>query len=789
MRRGAKQYTMSHYVEKIEKYSLPLIPMRGVVAFPVIPVNFEVSRDFSIAACEAANLGDGLAFLVTQRDIATDQPAEADLYAVGTVVKIKQFLKLPEGNCRVIAEGICRAQITEFRLPDGENGYYSAEVLGKTVSVEADGGVKGEALMREVEGLFDTFAKNLPKVSSELILTVKSLRSPGLLADFIACNLLINFADKQQILEVYDPIKRLETLAVVLEKETDILKTELKIRKKVREQIEDNQHEYYLREQLKAIQNELGYGGDGDAEIDEYYEKIEKAGLPKEVEEKLIKEVKKMAKTPFNSAESGVLRNYLDTCLEIPWTKKSRDRLDIATAKKILDRDHDGLKKVKERILEYLAVKELNPELKHQILCLVGPPGVGKTSVAISIASAMKRKYVRVSLGGVRDEADIRGHRKTYIGSMPGRIIQAMVDAKVRNPLILLDEIDKLTRDAHGDPSSALLEVLDSEQNKTFRDHFIELPLDLSDCFFIATANTLDTIPRPLIDRMEIIELQTYTPHEKLMIAVNHLIPKQLKRYGMNKRMLKIEDSAINEIIEYYTREAGVRNLEREISALCRKAAKKIVEGQCKHCVITAENLHEYLGHRKLKPDTVEKEDEVGVVNGLAYTEVGGDLLKIEVATMPGSGKIELTGSLGEVMKESARIAVSYIRSKSAALNIDPDFYKNKDIHIHVPEGAVPKDGPSAGVTLVTALTSELTGKPVRQDVAMTGEVTLRGKVLAIGGLKEKTMAAYTAGVKTVLIPEDNKNDLEDIDPLVREKLEFIPCSDVAEVLQNAIRF
>ncbi len=780
---------MSHFVEKIEKYSLPLIPMRGVVAFPVIPVNFEVSRDFSIAACEAANRGDGLVFLVTQRDIATDKPGEGDVYTVGTVAKIKQFLKLPDGNARVIAEGICRAQITAFSAPDDSTKHYSAEVLGKTLTLMDEDSVRTEALVREVNTLFDVFSKNLPKVSTELILTVKSLRSPGLLSDFIACNLLISPEDKQQILEVYDPIRRLETLAVVLEKETDILLTEMKIRKKVREQIEDNQHEYYLREQLKAIQNELGYGGDGDAEIDEYFEKIEKAALPKEVEEKLIKEVKKMAKTPFNSAESGVLRNYLDTCLEIPWTKKTRDRIDVSTAQKILDRDHDGLSKVKERILEYLAVKQLNPELKHQILCLVGPPGVGKTSVAISIAEAMKRKYVRVSLGGVRDEADIRGHRKTYIGSMPGRIIQAMVDAKVKNPLILLDEIDKLTRDAHGDPSSALLEVLDSEQNKTFRDHFIELPLDLSDCFFIATANTLDTIPRPLIDRMEIIELQTYTPNEKLMIAVNHLIPKQLKRYGMNKRMCKIEDSAISEIIEYYTREAGVRNLERELSALCRKAAKRIVEGQCKTCVITAENLHEYLGNRKLKPDTVEAEDAVGVVNGLAYTEVGGDLLKVEVATMPGTGKIELTGSLGEVMKESARIAVSYIRAHADKWGIDPDFYKTKDIHIHFPEGAVPKDGPSAGVTMVTAMVSELVGKPARADIAMTGEVTLRGKVLAIGGLKEKTMAAYLAGAKTVLIPKDNEKDLSDIDPLVKDSLTFIPCEDAAEVLQNAIRF
>lgn len=773
-------------MEKIDKYTLPVVPMRGIVAFPVIPINFEISRDFSINSCEEANKNDGLVFLVAQKDIGVEKPTENDLYTIGTVAKIKQFLKLPEGNARVIAEGICRAQITDLRI-DGSS--YTADVLGKTIMVADDGGVKGEALVREVNTVFENFAKNLPKISTELMLTVKSLKSPGLLADFIACNLLINYDDKQQILEIYEPLRRVETLAVILEKETDVLNTEMMIRRKVRSQIEENQHEYYLKEQLKAIQSELGYGSEGDAEIDEYLEKIEKAALPKEVEEKLVKEVKKMAKTPYNSAESGVLRNYLDTCLEIPWTKKTKDRVDIDAARKILDRDHDGLKDVKDRILEYLAVKKLNPELKNQIICLVGPPGVGKTSIAISVAQAMKRKYVRVSLGGVRDEADIRGHRKTYIGAMPGRIINAIVEAKVRNPLILLDEIDKLTRDAHGDPSSALLEVLDGEQNKSFRDHFIELPIDLSECFFIATANTLDTIPRPLIDRMEIIELQTYTPNEKVSIAVNHLIPKQLKRYGMNKRMLKIEESAIREIIEYYTREAGVRNLEREISAVCRKAAKKIVETDVKTCVVNSENIHEYLGHRKLKPDVISAENEVGVVNGLAYTEVGGDLLKIEAAALPGSGKLELTGSLGDVMKESAHIAISYIRAKSKELSIDPDFYKTKDIHIHVPEGAVPKDGPSAGVTLVTAIASELSGKPVRNDIAMTGEVTLRGKVLPIGGLKEKTMAAYTAGVKSVFIPADNEADLEDIDPIVRENLEFIPCTDVSQVLEKAIIF
>ncbi|MDD4772124.1 MAG: endopeptidase La [Eubacteriales bacterium] len=774
---------MSRFTEKLEKMELTVIPMRGLVAFPAIPLSFEIERGPVSEACEAADRHDDYIFLVSQKDISAEKPTSEDLYEVGTVSKIKQFLKLPEGNIRIVIDGLCRATVLRY---DTEGEHLRAEVMCKTISIGSNGGVRGEALIQEVLTVFDNFIELLPKVSHELLLAVKSIKSPGLLADFIACNILIQYADKQKIIEEFDPLRRLELLAVIMEKEAELLKTEASIHKRVRAQIDGNQREYYLREQLKVIQNELGYNSEPDSEIDEYYEKIQAANLPDDVREKLNKEVRKLAKTAYSSAESGVLRNYLDVCLEIPWLKTSKDRIDVEAARKILDRDHDGLEKVKERILEFMAVKQLNPEIKNQILCLVGPPGTGKTSVAQSIASAMKRKYVRVSLGGVRDEADIRGHRKTYVGSMPGRIINAVVQAGTRNPLILLDEIDKLTRDSHGDPASALLEVLDGEQNKAFRDHFIEMPIDLSECMFIATANTLDTVPRPLIDRMEVIELSSYTRHEKLSIAKNHLTVKQFKRHGLNKRTLKISDDVLLEIIDFYTREAGVRNLEREIGKICRKAAKEIIETGVKRCVITGDNLHTYLGSRKILPEKISADNEIGIVNGLAFTELGGDILKIEVAVLDGTGKIELTGSLGDVMKESARTAISYIRAHAKSLNIDPDFYKTKDIHIHVPEGAVPKDGPSAGITIMTALASELSGRPVRRDIAMTGEMTLRGRVLAIGGLKEKTMAAYTAGAKTVLIPEDNECDLSEIDSVARSSLEFVLCRNANDVLINA---
>ena len=562
------------------------------------------------------------------------------------------------------------------------------------------------------------------------------------------------------------------------------MEIESKIRQRVNSRMNRNQREYYLREQIKVIQEELG---EGASDTEEFAARIREAKLPPEVAAKLNKENDKLAKIPYGAAEATVIANYLDTCLEIPWNTTTKDRVQFSAVQKVLDADHTGLEKVKERIVEYIAAKQFSPELRNQILCLVGPPGVGKTSIASSIAKAMNRKYVRLSLGGVRDEADIRGHRKTYIGAMPGRIINALTQAGVKNPLILLDEIDKLTRDTHGDPTSALLEVLDAEQNKSFRDHFVELPFDLSDCMFLATANSLESIPRPLLDRMEIIELGIYTKSEKIAIAKNHLIPKQFKRHGMTKKMLRITDDALTEIIDYYTREAGVRNLERKIATLCRKAGKIFLEKEIKALTINAADVKDYLGVRKLLPEQIEECDEVGTVNGLAYTELGGTLLRVEVAILEGTGKIETTGSLGDVMKESAQIAVSYVRSVAKEYGIPTDYYKTKDIHIHFPEGATPKDGPSAGVTMVTALISALTGRAVCRDVAMTGEISLRGKVLAIGGLKEKTMAAYTAGVRTVLIPHDNLRDLEEIDPTARQSMTFVPCKIAQDVLSVAL--
>ncbi|MBQ4042632.1 MAG: endopeptidase La, partial [Clostridia bacterium] len=709
---------MPNFIEKIEKLSLPVVPLRGLVAFPSLPINFELVRDISVSACNAALDADMYIFLVSQKELDVEVPEAKDLYTVGTVAKIRQTLKTSEGHLRVIAEGMCRATAVSYFMSDA---HLNADVLSKTVSLDrtTGGDIKVEALMSEVLHALDDMIRHIPSSTDDLVLAAKSLKNPGLLADFIAANILVRLEDKQQILQEYDPLKRLERLAILLDSEAELLRTEARIHQRVREQIDENQKEYYLREQIKVIQGELGM--DSADEVEEYYAKIAKASLPKEIEEKLLKEVARLNKTQYGSPEASVLRTYLDTCLEIPWTKMSRDRIDVAAAKKVLDADHDGLAKVKDRILEYIAVRQLSPDLKSQILCFVGPPGIGKTSLASSIARAMKRKYVRVSLGGIRDEADIRGHRKTYIGAMPGRIVNALTQAGTRNPLILLDEIDKMCSDAHGDPASAMLEVLDTEQNKTFRDHFVELPLDLSECLFIATANTLETVPRPLIDRMEIVELSTYTKNEKLSIAKNHLLPKQLKRHGLTKRMLRLTDDAITEIIDGYTRESGVRNLEREIGAVCRKAARRIVENGDKSIVVRRENVAEFLSARKILPDRIYDSDPIGIVNGLAYTEVGGDLLRIETLIMDGTGKLELTGSLGDVMKESAHLAVSYIRAHAAELGVAPDFYKTKDIHIHVPEGAVPKDGPSAGVSILTSLTSALSGRPVYRDIAMTG--------------------------------------------------------------------
>ena len=775
---------MPNYIEKAEKLNLPVLPLFGTVAFPSITISLETSTDTATAAVRAANEGNTYVLLLSAREVnGLDQTPDDEnaFYEVGTVAKIKQTIKTGEESLRIIAEGASRAQVVSLSRTGKQ---LRADVICKTVMIEDNGGLKGEAYRHEAISVLEGMLRHVPAVSQEMLGLARTIKNPGLLADFIAAHVLVKYEAKQAVLSSFEPLRRLEVLVTELERERRMHEIEAELNVKLREQIEQHQRENYIREQMHLLQNELGEGG---SDSDDYYRRIMEAKLPSEVEAKLLKENERLAKAPFGSAEAAVGRNYLDVCLELPWNKTTRDRLDVKAAKKILDADHDGMDKVKDRILEFLAVKQLNPELRNQILCLVGPPGVGKTSIGASIARAMKRKYVRVSLGGVRDEADIRGHRKTYIGAMPGRIINALTQAGVRNPLILLDEIDKLTHDAHGDPASALLEVLDAEQNKTFRDHFIELPIDLSDCLFIATANTLQTVPRPLIDRMEIIELPIYTRHEKLAIAENHLLPKQLKRHGLTRRALKLSREAICEVIDYYTREAGVRNLERAIGDLCRKAARRMVEEGIKRVVIDAEDVSRYLGPRKALPEQIEEQNQVGIVNGLAYTELGGDLLRVEVAVLEGTGKIELTGSLGDVMKESARIAVSYIRSIAKEMGIDPDFYKNKDLHIHFPEGAVPKDGPSAGVTMVTALISALSGRPVRRELAMTGEVTLRGRVLAIGGLREKTMAAYSAGVTHVVIPADNMRDLDKLDPVVREALTFIPCKTVTEVLDAAL--
>ena len=772
---------MPGYIENTEPVTLPVIALRGTVAFPKMTINFEAGDESSTTAAKAAAASSSFLFLTSHNEyLEGDENPEFPYYRFGTVVRIKQMIRTPEGQTRIIAEGLVRAAVNSYRTI---LGYTEADLVCTHVNITPDAAARSKAAVRELRRAAEKNMRMLPAESSDLLQTVRTFKDPGALADFIAAHILVRPADKQAVLECVDPFARAEVVLGILAEEVVVMEEESLIRKRVSARMNRHQKEYYLREQIKVIQEELGEGDD----VAEFAEKIQSLSLPREVEAKLTKENDRLAKTPFGSAEATVLANYLDTCLSIPWNATTKDRLSFSAVQKVLDADHNGLEEVKERIVEYIAAKQLNPELNNQILCLVGPPGVGKTSIASSIARAMNRKYVRISLGGVRDEADIRGHRKTYIGAMPGRIVTALIQAEVKNPLILLDEIDKLTRDSHGDPTSALLEVLDGEQNKNFRDHFVELPFDLSDCVFIATANDLGSIPKPLIDRMEIIELSTYTKREKLAIAKDHLIPKQLKRHGMTKKMLKISDDALVEIIDYYTREAGVRNLERTIATLCRKAGKKMLETEVKSVTVKASDIKGYLGERKLLPETIDAEDPVGCVNGLAYTELGGSLLKVEVAILDGTGKIETTGSLGDVMKESAQIAVSYVRSVAKEFGIPTDFYKTKDIHIHFPEGAIPKDGPSAGVTMVTALISALTGRAVRRDVAMTGEISLRGNVLAIGGLKEKTMAAYSAGVKTVLIPEENMRDLAKIDPMARDNLHFIPCRKATDVLQAAL--
>ena len=775
-----KERKMAKNIDQTERTVLPVLAVRETVAFPAYTVSFELDDELFMAAAEAAVELNSPVLLCAVKEGNAGKPAIQTLSRIGTIARIRQFVRNEDGTAKVVADGIARVKVTDFTR-------FANYICGTAITKESSGKknpINTQAYCRAIISEAEILAALMPEGSEQLITQAKTYEDPDALIDFIAINFLPKNKDRQRLLECFDIKKRTELTTAFLKSETDIILCELKVHKKVRGNLNQNQKEFYLREQIRVIREELGEDDDND----EFAEKIYSLKAPDEIKSKLFKELDRMSKMPFGSAEATVCRTYLDTCLEIPWETRTQDRTDVAAASKILDADHDGLRKVKDRILEFLAVKQLNPELKNQILCLVGPPGVGKTSIGASIARATKRKYVRVSLGGIRDEADIRGHRKTYIGAMPGRIVNALIEAKSKNPLILLDEVDKLTRDAHGDPASALLEVLDGEQNHSFRDHFVEIPLDLSECMFIATANTLDTVPKPLLDRMEIIELTSYTRGEKLAIAKNHLLPKQLKRHGLNRRMLTVSDGAILEIIDFYTREAGVRSLERKIAEIARKAARRIVESAELKCVrVTESNVFEFLGARRLMPETVSELNEVGTVNGLAYTEAGGDVLKVEVAVLEGSGKLELTGSLGDVMKESAKIAVSVVRSIASEYGIDPDFHKNKDIHIHFPEGAVPKDGPSAGVTMVTALVSALSGRAVKRDVAMTGEISLRGKVLAIGGLKEKTSAAYAFGIKEVLIPRDNMQSLEDCSTEAIEALRFIPCENIREVLKAAL--
>jgi len=761
---------------------LPLLPLRGLLVYPGRVLHLDVGREKSVRALDKSMMDDSLILLCAQSEVNIEEPTTEDIYRIGTIAKVRQMLKLPNGTIRVLVEGVVRAEITEFL---SNEDYYEVQVK-ELPEQEADD-PEVDALMRTVLNQFEHYINLSKKVTPETLAAVSDIDEPGRLADVICSHLSLKMKDKQDILETIDVKERLEKLLGILNNEREVLELERKISQRVKKQMEKTQKEYYLREQMKAIQKELGDKEGRAGEVEDLRNQLAETEVPDKVKEKIEKEIDRLEKMPATSAEGGVIRNYIDWLLGLPWSTFTEDDLDIKRAEEILNEDHYGLEKPKERVLEYLAVQQLVKQMKGPILCLVGPPGVGKTSIARSIARSLGRQFVRISLGGVRDEAEIRGHRRTYVGAMPGRIVQGMKNAGTSNPVFLLDEIDKMAMDFRGDPAAALLEVLDPEQNNTFSDHYIEVPYDLSNVMFVTTANVVHNIPRPLLDRMEVLHIPGYTELEKLNIGRNYLLPKQLRDHGLKEEQLVIDEQALMKVVREYTREAGVRNLEQQISAICRKAAKQVVSGLKSSVHVTSDTVKELLGPPKFRFGVAEQFDQIGAVTGLAWTEVGGDTLVIEVTVMPGSGKLTLTGQLGDVMKESAQAAFSYTRSRVEELHIAADFHEKVDIHIHIPEGAIPKDGPSAGITMGTALISALTNIPVSREVAMTGEITLRGRVLPIGGLKEKSLAAHRAGVRKVIIPKDNVKDIEEIPESVRQELIFIPVAHMDEVLEHAL--
>lgn len=776
---------MDNYIDLNNFEDIPVVPLRGLVVYPNMTLHFDVGRKKSVAALNTAMDTHQMIFLVSQIDSSIEDPSERDVYEVGVICKVKQMIKIPNSsNLRVIVEGIARASIVTM-YTDGD--HFNA-VVDRAPIYDVEVSAENTAYIRTVKKEYEVYASIFKKISNEVVAKIICCEDIAELTDYICENSFFSFSDKQTMLEEFDPQERIKKLTVLLKKETTSLEIEAEIQDKLQKEIDKGQREYYLREEMKVISDELGEGETPLEEADEYKTKINNLKCSDEIKSKLLKECEKLIKMPSGSHEGTVVRTYLDKCLEIPFGKYSKDRINLERSRKILDADHYGLDKVKTRIIESLAVLKRNPEYNGQIICLYGPPGVGKTSIVKSLAKSMNRKYVRIALGGVHDEAEIRGHRKTYIGSMPGRIMQAIIDAGTMNPIVLLDEIDKVGNDYKGDPSSALLEALDPEQNNSFNDHYIDFPIDLSKVLFITTANDTSTISAPLHDRMEIIELNSYSIEEKFNIAKQHLVKKELKKHNLSAREFKISDDAIYKIIECYTREAGVRSLEKNIATLCRKATVDLENGK-KSFKVTDKNLSDYLGVEKYSKDEIPKENQIGVVNGLAWTQVGGTMLPIEISALDGTGKIELTGNLGDVMKESAKTAVSYVRSRTKEYGIESDFYKTKDIHIHAPEAAIPKDGPSAGLAITTALVSELTGVPIKRNVAMTGEISLKGKALPIGGLKEKSMAAYKAGCDTVIIPKDNFKDLSEICDEVKTAVRFIPVSSFDEVMIQALEY